>query len=54
MTLEEFSGREQKTKRMDKVGLALEEVLSKALGHPWTCTACWLRIHIHHNGRILL
>ncbi|KAI5938180.1 growth arrest and DNA damage-inducible protein GADD45 alpha [Manis javanica] len=31
MTLEEFSSGEQKTERMDKVGDALEEVLSKAL-----------------------
>lgn len=31
MTLEEFSAGEQKTERMDKVGDALEEVLSKAL-----------------------
>nr|XP_004663275.1 growth arrest and DNA damage-inducible protein GADD45 alpha [Jaculus jaculus] len=30
MTLEEFSAGEQKTERMDKVGDALEEVLSKA------------------------
>ncbi|CAD7682996.1 unnamed protein product [Nyctereutes procyonoides] len=31
MTLEEFSAAEQKSERMDKVGDALEEVLSKAL-----------------------
>ncbi|XP_060062367.1 growth arrest and DNA damage-inducible protein GADD45 alpha isoform X1 [Erinaceus europaeus] len=31
MTLEEFAAGEQKTERMDKVGDALEEVLSKAL-----------------------
>uniref|UniRef100_A0A8C6HUJ5 Growth arrest and DNA-damage-inducible 45 alpha n=1 Tax=Mus spicilegus TaxID=10103 RepID=A0A8C6HUJ5_MUSSI len=59
MTLEEFSTAEQKTERMDTVGDALEEVLSKARSQRTITVGVYeaaklLNVtHIHHNGRIL-